>query len=387
MSNRKKNVKESSGAGAVMGFQVPIGIKKRKKKVDEMLELNDSVSISEVLSFVKSLDESKSAEIEKMLDNMEYVKLAERIKNEYQENALRSLIRKRIREIVRKQDNGQFALYAPNPGKKKVSYKVGEFPTKLAARRAELQRFPPKDPSKLARMRKEMDKLRKNPDLVAKKEPEERPANKPVKKKTRKESIDRIVSLISESLFNEQEAQGSKWDDYISRLSKQAVLADKSFQSHQNAIEKKSEGALRGSMKVIKNTLGPTWEVEVGDIRKKEDNKLYYGFSVGDKEGTAKVGPIFVYVEDGKMKMEFSDNAKASLTKIDPDRVKALRGELVSFKEDVLEKDDSIVKAVEKRDDYLMKIEKKVDGMVADMTSLEITMLKNVLANKYRKIS
>ena len=40
-------------------------------------------------------------------------------------------------------------LYAPNKGKKHASRPAGAFPTKLAAKRADLARFPPKDPKKL----------------------------------------------------------------------------------------------------------------------------------------------------------------------------------------------------------------------------------------------
>lgn len=389
---KKKKISEMN-AGGVAGFQVPVGIKKRKKKVDEMLELNESLSVAEAIGYFSGLDEKSSLHVESMLDENEYVKLAEMIKNGFVEIALRDNIRKRVKEIVRKQPDGQYALYAPNPGKKKGSSKVGGFPTKLAARRAELNRYPPKDPAKLARLKKDVDKLRKNPELAAKEKPEWAIGkNKKVqvtnKKPSKKESIDRIISTLAESLFRE-EKKGSDWDEYVSKLSKQAVLADKTFQSFQKIIAKKSEIALKSAVKSITNTLSSVkFDVKGGEIKKDKDNsRVYSEISVSDGEGTTDVGPIYIFVENGYLNIEISDGAKTSLTKIDPSRGKILRAELITIQEEVLDNDETVAGAVKKRDEYLNKIEKKIDGFVSDMTSLEITMLKRILSNKFRKIS
>jgi hypothetical protein len=48
---------------------------------------------------------------------------------------------------------------------------------------------------------------------------------------------------------------------------------------------------------------------------------------------------------------------------------------------------DELEKAVMNRDRYLEKQEDGVDEMVADLTPLQISLLKQVLVKKYRKIS
>jgi len=382
-----KKVDEMGAAGAVAGFQVPIGIKKRKKKVDEMIELNE-LQLAEVIAFFSGLSEDQSSQIEEMLDEAEYVKLAEMIRNGYAENAIRSLVRNKIKEVVRKNASGGFSLYSPNPGKSGKPKKVGDFTTKIAARRVELQRFPPKDPEKLARMRKELERLRKNPKLAVVKTIDKKGKPRRGKKKLfKKESLERMVSSITESLFRE-EKKGSTWDEYISKLSKQAVLADKTFQEHQKMIAKKSEKALSTSLGMIKKALSDKgFNVNDKGVKKDSDKGItYLEFSVGDEEGAAEVGPFYIVVENGYPKIDVSQTAKNSMAKLDPERGKLMRTELMSIQEDSLDSDETIAAAVEKRDAYLNKMEKKVDDFVADLNSLEITMLKRVLTSKYRKL-
>ena len=389
--SKKKEVDEMSSAGGVAGMQIPIGIKKRKKKVDELLELNESVSVAEAIGYFSGMDEASSLEVEGMLDESDYVKLAEMIKQGFAEKAVREKIRKRVKEIVRKQPDGKYALYAPNPGKQKGSSQVGSFPTKLAARRAELNRFPPKEPQKLARLRKDVEKLRKKPELAAKETPgwmgDKKPKKAKKAKKAKKESLDRITSQLAESLFRE-EKKGSGWDEYVSKLSKQAVLADKTFQSHQKAIAKKSEKALKTAVSSVSSALsGAGFEVKDGGVKKDpKKERMYAEISASDSEGTTDVGPIYIFIENGYPNIEISDAAKNGLTKMDPARSKVLRAELITVQEEVLDKDETAASAVAKRDEYLNKIEKKVDEFVSDMSSLEITMLKRTLSNKFRKI-
>lgn len=88
----------------------------------------------------------------------------EKMKEKVAEQLVRMLVRRKIAEVVRKKaGGGGYVLYSPNKGKKKNPKPVATFPTKLAAKRAELARFPPKDPKKLTRLRKEVEKLMKDP--------------------------------------------------------------------------------------------------------------------------------------------------------------------------------------------------------------------------------
>lgn len=368
-----KHIKEM-GTANIVGFQVPIGIKKRKKKVDEMLDLNKDLQMFEVLSYLSALTENNCVIVEKLLDENEYVKLATMIRKSCFEGIARSYIRNKIREVVRKNDSGGYSLYAPNPEKGKAAKKTADFPTRAAAKRAELHRFPPKDPGKLLRLQKTVDKLKKNPELAA--------AEK------KKESIDRLVKSIAESLFRE-EKKGSEWDEYVSKLSKQAVLADKAFQSFQKAIVKKSEKTLSDAVSSIKDALSSN-EFEVKDKGIKKDDEKgvnFLEFVILDKQGTAEVGPFHIVIENGYPKIDVSSDAKNGMVRLDPERNKLLRSELMAIQEDILDVDGSVLEAIRKRDEYLMKSEKKLDDFVADLNALEITMLKRILVSKYRKIS
>jgi len=78
-------------------------------------------------------------------------------------NAVRELVRQRVKEVVRKKPGGGgYVLYSPNKGKKDKPKSVGTFPTMAGAKQAELSRFPPKDPSKLARLRANVIKAKKS---------------------------------------------------------------------------------------------------------------------------------------------------------------------------------------------------------------------------------
>jgi len=383
------------GCASGAGMQLPIGMKRKKKKIKEMLEMNPDISIDEVISYFTGLNEDEASQFEVDLETGEFEKVAEMVRLGMVEKMLRPVIRQKVREIVRKKEGGGgYTLYAPNPGKGKEAKGVGDFPTKLGAKAAELSRFPPKDPALLQKKRKEIDRLRKDPKKAAEKEKswgkaqKKQPKHKKAKKRTKKEMVSYISDLVVESLFRE-EKKGSDWDEYISKLSKQAVLGDKKFQSFQKVIEKKTMDVMKSSLKALKSALGgASFEVKERGINKDEDRGItYLEFFIGDKEGTAEAGPFYVVVEGGYPKMEIPQEAKASLTKIDPERGKLLRAELITVQEQVLDKDNTVADAVKKRDDYLNKMEAKLDKIVSGLSSLEITVLKRLMVSKYRKIS
>jgi hypothetical protein len=141
-------------------------------------------------------------------------------------------------------------------------------------------------------------------------------------------------------------------------------------------------------MSSVKSTLEKSnFKVQDKGVKKDGDEGVVYiEFTVGDQEGAAEVGPFYVVVENGYPKIDVSQTARSSMVKIDPERSKLLRNEIMSIQEDVLDEDETVSGAVQKRDEYLSKMEKKVDDFVADLNSLEITMLKRILVQKYRKI-
>lgn len=419
--------------------------------------------------------------------------------------AIRELIRNKVREVVRKKaGGGGYVLYAPNKGKKGRARGVGTFPTKLGAKRAELARFPPKDPGKLKRLRREVDRLVKNPKKAAEREKNamkqkgtDKGAVKAPKKETvlregpftpggtvpttgttptaapaglakdpksfmtglqgipkdqqnkrvsyvqnhlkdpnfvgmvkkqqngdqvlkqlyglanqsakmvpgqtkttlgTQESVDRrhqfmerkvlstiVTKSLTEALFREEKAD-SEWDDYIGKLSKQALAGDNKFQNLQKNISRKTEGILADALSTIKKAVGKN--VKIKDFGVKHDaqnGKTYLAFSASFEDVTAE--PIYIHIEGGVPKIELSQNAKVTLTKADPDKAKLFRAELVTVQERVLDEMDDLSRAIEARDKYLRKLETEVDGYIASLSSLQVSLLKNLLVKKYRKTS
>jgi len=380
-------VNEMSGAASGMGFQAPIGIKKRRKKVDEMLALNkESVSLLETIAFLSSLDESMTKAVESKLDEGDYASLVEMIRSTASEGMLRTLVREMLKqEIVRKQPSGNYGLYKPNPNKKGPAKKVQEFPSQIAARAAELQRFPPREPEKLMRLRKDVEKLRKHPELAAQKKMKK--AGRKNGHKKQREGVTRLQISLMESLFKEEKRE-SEWEEYVSKLSSSILTADKKLSKFQDAIEKASNDVLASAMKNFKKRARKlNFDIETSEVKREDGTgKSYVEFSIGDREGAARVAPMYIFIDAGRPDLKMSSNAKAALMKLDPERSKKLRGELMEFKDTVLGSMDAISAAVSRRDAYLSDIEKKLDKQLSTMGPIEIQLLKRLLVKKYRKL-
>lgn len=459
---------EGTGTGAIAGFQVPLGLKRRKVKVDELLKRNDDIDEGHVLSYMTSLDESEGEAVGRWLDLNRFDEVAGWVR----EHVIRETVAKKVKEVVRKKPGGSgYSLYSPNMGKKRPPKEVGSFPTKAGAKRAELARFPPRDPKKLARLRKSVQRMAKKPERPApkskkpakhegivnespgglhndpvgffnglkslpkvgpqrgqyitqhmshppfisslQKHPQGKqihqqlmsflnspqnagpqgtnkmtvapPPAKPIDPKLGESVLRAVVSrLIKESLFRE-ERSGSAWDEVISRLSSKALTGDKKFQNLQRNIEKKTQQVLEQSLLAIakaikdKNTKVHGHGVKTSP----EAGKIYLPFEV--ELGEADVGPIAVYIEAGVPKIELSDEAKVSLQRADPNLAKELRANLILVQERVLDRMDDLTAAIEARDRYLEKNEGEIDKFVAGLTSLQLTLLKRLLVQKYRK--
>ncbi len=325
-------MRESTMAGNVMGVQGPLGDERK--------------------------DENGDADLEKML---------------------RALIQKRIREIVRKKPGGGgYVLYAPNKRGKKKPKPVGEFPTKAQAKAAELQRFPPKDIDKLQRQRKQIEKDRKDPEKARDKELK---ANR----RKKREGVEAVVrQALQEALFREDHP-GSRWDDWVDRFSKKAVMDDKKFQQLSRDVAKKSDKVVRDAAKRTVSAIQSVgFDGNMSDV-KHDDNRTYVTVTASDEESGVTVGPILVHVQSGHVRVELTDDARVALGKVEPAKAKSLRGELMTAQE-TLESDDTIIGAVKKRDAYLDGLEKNLDTTVADMSPLQVSILKRLLTQKYRGV-
>lgn len=377
------------------GFQVPLILRVRKVKLDEVLRRNPDIHEGALLSFLVSLNEDAAQDLKDKLDKQEYTSISDEVR----EFIARHVAQQKVKEVVRKKPGGGgYVLYAPNKGKKGAAKSVGNFPTKMGAKRAELARFPPKDPAKLVRLRKEVEKLMKDPKKDDKKKPESKPAVS-----AKKESLDllhrkMLAAVIKESLrtyrgkvlkeglFQEDnDKQGSEWDEYIKHLSKNSLSSDKKYNSLQRNIDKKTQGALQNAFAVIRKAVDKGVKLKNFGVKKSDElGKVYLAFSAS--MDNVAVEPIYIHIEHGVPKIELTANAKAALVKAEPDTAKLFRAELVTVQERVLDEMDDIQVAIQNRDKYLNKSQSSIDDYVSKLTPLQISILKQLLVKKYRKL-
>lgn len=398
--NKKSPVNEMSVGGmGAGGFQLPLGAQTRKNKIDRAVKESGDLKEAHAAAFLGGKTDEQLMEFYDALDLDQHEVAAAMIR----EDVVRQAVRMKIREVVRKKaGGGGYVLYAPNKGKKHPSKPVGTFPTKLAAKRAELARFPPKDPKKLMRLRKEIERLMKDPkkraeaELRAMKQKGTDVVFRPKKKVPKKheafdprlaehailsEIVIRDVRRMAEGLFRE-ERPGSKWDEVISKFSERVLKSDRGFQRIQKRLEAATGAALGQAVKSVQKALGGEAKVKAAQKPGSTDGgETYVPFHIQIE--AASVGPIFVYVERGIPSIEMSDEAKTGLTKVTPGAAKAIRAAL-AVAQDNLEKVDTVQSVVAERDAYLDKLEANVDKQIASLSPLQVSMMKQLLVKKYR---
>jgi hypothetical protein len=394
-------IKNEMGGGGVAGFQLPLGVSSRKEKIREALGESGDLNEAHALVFFRNAPPELHETFFEAIDLFQYDVAASLIR----EHVVRESVRRKIAEIVRKKaGGGGFVLYAPNKGKKHGAKAVGQFPTKLAAKRAELARFPPKDPRKLGRLRKEVEKLMKDPKKRAEAELKAmrqkgtdighhaagHARGKKFGESVSHDMVERAllsaaaVRSLHEGLFRE-EAPPSQWDDFIGKVSDRVIKGDRGYQRIQKRLEMATSDAMARALKIIQRQLGGEARVKAAARPGTTENgQTYVPFTISIE--AAEVGPMFLYVEKGRPAIEMSDEAKNSLTKVTPGAAKAIRAALATSG-DSLNEVDSVSSVVGQRDQYLGRLEQQIDRMIAGMSPLQVSLLKQLLVKKYRSIS
>ena len=390
----KKLTKEMA-MGGVAGFQAPMGWDDVKESLNETIRLNPDINHAQLFVFLSGLNGPAASVVNEALRAEKFSFVADLIR----ESVVRQAIRTKIREVVRKKaGGGGYTLYSPNKGKKHNAQPVATFPTRLGAKRAELARFPPKDPKKLQRLRKEIDKMLKNPKKAADAENRARRAKtthhqhhhvghgRTGPRHFESKIISKIVvneirrRVFSEGLFRE-EAQDSQWDEFIKKISDQTVESDRGFQRVMKKLDAEMNNTLNQSLKIIQKQLGANAKVKAMGVKKTDDGRTYMGFQI--ESDNADVGPVYVYSNNGVPRIELSDSAKASFSKISPGTATAIRGALATA-EDALERSGGLQDLISQRDQYLSGLEGRIDKSISELSPLGLALAKRLLVKKYR---
>ncbi len=397
-----KNEVGAPGAGTstgnISGFQLPLGAGPRRKKIKEALAESGDLNEAHLVVFFQGAPAEQHELFFEALDFLQYDAAADMVR----EQVVREAVRRKIDEVVRKKaGGGGYVLYAPNKGKKHPSKPVGQFPTKLAAKRAELARFPPKDPKKLQRLRKEIERLMKDPKKRAEAEMRARKTKGTdighhhragQSRGKRFEGVSRdlmerailseiVARGLKEGLFRE-DAPASQWDEFIGKVSDKVLRGDKRFQRIQKRMELATQGAMAKALRVIQKQLGSEAKVKAAEKPgTTKDGQTYVPFQISIE--AAAVGPMYLYVERGRPAIEMSDEAKNSLTKVTPGAAKAIRAALATAADNLNEIGD-VAAVTQDRDALLAATEKQADKFLAQASPLMISMLKQLLVKKYR---
>ena len=382
------------GAAGISGFQLPLGVKDRKDEIEECLREAADVNGAHVLVATKLMDEQTLVEFYDALDFQQYSIAAGMIREEI----VREAVRRKLNEVVRKRaGGGGYTLYAPNKGKKHRATPVSTFPTKLAAKRAELARFPPKDPKKLQRLRKEIEKLLRDPKKRAEAEkramlqkgtdvPKHHRAGhhrgRHVENKIiAKAIVNTVRHHLAEGLFREK-AQPSAWDEFVKKVSDKTLDGDRGFKKVMGRMDSELKMVMSKALKEIQKNIGAAARVKPMGVKKHEDGRTYTAFKLVT-DGGGDVGPMYVYSEDGVPAIELSDEAKAAFSRVDPMTAKSIRAALSAAQEN-LEKLGSLRALTQERDAYLSNLENESFKELSKMSPVKRNLIKRLLVKKFR---
>ena len=330
-----------------------------------------------------------------------------------EERHVRSFIKDKIREIVRKKKGGGgYILYSPNRGKKKRSKPVGEFPTRAAAKQAELNRFPPRDPEKMKKAKKAVDSMRrrkrKNESTLAhlyevlleaagdaldkeldmpdvEDDGAETDTAAPPSASGAKElpagpeptEPEEPAPPPPPTEAQPPETDASKWEQLLSSLSKDALKRDSRLRSLHQKIENQSAKALDRAVKALSRDV--SYKVAKGKSGSDRMGRRYVTCMIETDSGD--VGPIYLYVKGELLNVVSDGNVKSDIMKLEPSDAeeikRALRELPGSFE------NEKIKESIEQRDAYLADIESELDDYLSDLDALEMTMIKKLIADKY----
>lgn len=373
MNKEKLKEMTAAGSGATIGPIQPLGAS--KESVEEMLSRHPDLRSWHMAVFARNADHF----LRESFGHAARVDDFEDMANMVREEVTRQAIRRKMNEVVRKKD-GKYVLYAPNTGKKHPPKPVAVFSTKLAAKRAELAKFPPKDPEKLERLKKQIEKLLKDPKARA-------------KEITMKEKVDRdlfetallsmivgrdVMRTIGEGIDRSKPAD--EYQAFVNQFSQKALQGDKGYRGAQKTYQKAAASALGRKVKEVEEELG--MKVKSQEPKKHTDGKMRVLVYVA---GDCPV-PVSFVADGKKVKTERMKETEAALTKCSEPVADKIRSRLFSVNEEDIGDDPELAQANDHMVGRTKKIFKFVDEFLAKLSPLAMTVLKRLLAKKYRKL-
>lgn len=179
-----------------------------------------------------------------------------------------------------------------------------------------------------------------------------------------------------------QEEESTSWENFLQTLDPETVLSDPKMKAILASAFKNEEKVIDYSISAIAATLAKVgdFEVEEGDF---DDENAVHQFTV--KFEDFEKGLTFgIKIENGRPLIFFPEDTKEQLNSVDSEGAKLLKAELMHAQETILDNIKEVSEINTKRDQYLSSLEFKIDDTVADLTPLQLAVLKNLLDKKYQ---
>jgi hypothetical protein len=219
---------------------------------------------------------------------------------------------------------------------------------------------------------------------------------KPGIKRNKTEAMQRLKELIrpliKESVLSYvfEQPQNSEesvvWEKFISQLSRESLMSDKKLKDILVKMQKSEEGILKNAFNLVKRALGEGgFEVDSPSSgRDKDTGRPCVNFNVALTDGS--VFPVLIKVQNARPVINLPEQTKHNINALGTEESKMLRAALIHVQETALDLMDDVVKAAEKRDQYLAGLESKIDKVVHNLGPVEIAMLRHLLKLKYRGV-
>lgn len=342
---------EASVVSGIKGFQMPIGAKGKKKKVNPSSPFGDE-KLKEELE--KEIEET----IEKRGDKWAVV--------DPTTGAVRATAQSR-EQARQAQDNLGLGVRRKQPGQSALPQRNVDIHGKAKTKPKKRKTSKPS----MSRPHFEHLKVAMKNKLRA----------HGLKASQIKESS--MISYMFESPVKE-----SIWESFLGKIPRKAAMSDMGLAEAIKFMAQTEARTLARSVMEIKKVLESAGsflverkqadqDPETGDIR--------MPFTVAVSEG---MDPLLfaVKLEGGKPCVLFPESSRNVLNNMLTKESKLLRAELMHVQETVLDKIEDVLEAAQKRDMYLDSVQSRLSEMVEGLNLVETAIMKNLVRNKLKGV-
>jgi hypothetical protein len=250
------------------------------------------------------------------------------------------------------------------------------------------------DAWKRQRQRRTSDKMTKKfKDAESKRQKmslEPQKAKEPVRadKRENKEVVAEgsMISYVFEN--NPVSSDSLGWDNFISGLSRQTVLSDPKLKAILQKAAKAEVDILNKATDAVKNVLNKTGHFVVEKKNVNQDpqtGEVQLNFIVKLKSSKSKMD-LSVKLQNSRPVIFFPEQTKSLLNSSPTEESKLLRAELIHIQETLLDNMQDVLAVNKNRDEYLKKLEDKVDSMLDGTNPLQIAMTRHLIKMKYKGV-